>query len=233
MKNLENVTRAPFHPFRYGVTTVRFAILAAAQDHEVLLHSPMSKDRNLTDEQFNKLLNRLDPIREQAEARYLRLHRFLVLMLSRRHFVDAEDMADEVMNRVAANPNIDKAVELKDQYFFTVARNLMLEQGRRKQRIVELDENDPSISYTPTPLEDDVEGLAKYECLMGCLQQLNDHERGLILSYYQHDGRDKINHRQDIAAKLKLSEKALRVRVYRIRRRLEKCLQECLEEAIK
>ena len=194
----------------------------------------MSKDRNLTDEQFNKLLNRLDPIREQAEARYLRLHRYLVGMFIKRHFVDAEDMADEVMNRVAANPNIDKAVELKDQYFFTVAKNLMLEQDRQKRRNVEIDEDDSSISYTPTLLgEDDVEGSAKFECLSGCLQQLNDHERGLVLSYYQHDGRDKINHRQKIAADLKLSEKALRVRVYRIRRHLDKCIQECLEEANK
>jgi RNA polymerase sigma factor (sigma-70 family) len=192
----------------------------------------MAKDRNITEEQFNDLLDRLGPDREQAGVRYRKLHKSLIGIFLRRGFGNAEEMADEVMDRVAANAG--KLKELKDAYFYQVATYLMMERHRQKRIHVDIDDDAKPISQPSAPFkeedqEEEEDSDAEKECLMSCLDRLNPHERSLVLSYYEDKGRDKIKHRRKIAEFLRISEKALRVRVYRIKRRLDACIQECLQ----
>ncbi len=93
------------------------------------------------------------------------------------------------------------------------------------------DEDGPGlISVEPAPFDDAEEsGEADYECLDRCLQQLRPDERTLILSYYHEDKQAKIEHRKVLAQEMNIDVNALRVRVYRIRVRLEKCIEACLE----
>ena len=55
--------------------------------------------------------------------------------------------------------------------------------------------------------------------------------QNLILRYYEGEGREKIDNRLELAAKLKIPLNALRIRVHRIKRTLEDCIAECLERA--
>lgn len=192
----------------------------------------MAKDRNITEEQFNDLLDRLAPDREQAGVRYKKIHKSLIGIFLRRGFGDAEEMADEVMDRVAANAK--KLIVLKDAYFYQVATYLMMERHRQKRIHVDIDDDakpigQPSAPFKEQEEEEEENSDAENECLMSCLDRLNPHERALVLSYYEDKGRDKIKHRRKIAEFLRISEKTLRVRVHRIKRRLDACIQERLQ----
>jgi DNA-directed RNA polymerase specialized sigma24 family protein len=62
------------------------------------------------------------------------------------------------------------------------------------------------------------------------MQLITQRERALILDYYRHDKRGKIEDKRRIAATLGIEPTALRVRAYRIRRRLEDCVAKKLDE---
>jgi hypothetical protein len=59
------------------------------------------------------------------------------------------------------------------------------------------------------------------------LTTLTNEERDLIFEYYFGERRAKIDHRREMAAKLRLTPNALAIRACRIRERLERCIREC------
>ena len=137
-------------------------------------------------------------------------------------FSDAEDLADETINRV-----MKKLPEIRDtyvgdpvKYFHGVARFITREVGRRKE--VAVDEV-PAVSVEPDVHSDE------YDCLLGCLRFLPAERRDLILDYYIYDGRDKIAQHRLMATQLGITEGALRGRAHQVRGTLEKCIQQCIE----
>ena len=80
------------------------------------------------------------------------------------------------------------------------------------------------------PQEIEEEGAAlREDCLLSCLQELTSEKRELILGYYAKEKQAKIDHRTEMAKRLGLTVETLRVRAYRIRSTLEKCIEKCLE----
>ena len=137
-------------------------------------------------------------------------------------FSDAEDLADEVINRV-----MKKLPEIRDtyvgepvKYFHGVARFIVREVGRRKE--IAVDEV-PVVSVQPDVHSDE------YDCLLKCLRFLPAEKRELILDYYIYDGRDKIAQHRGMATQLGITEGALRGRAHQVRGTLEKCIQQCIE----
>jgi hypothetical protein len=61
----------------------------------------MVKRRTLTEESFESLLSWLAPERESAGRRYEDIRQALVKIFTWRGIPEAEDMADETINRVA------------------------------------------------------------------------------------------------------------------------------------
>jgi RNA polymerase sigma factor (sigma-70 family) len=193
----------------------------------------MAKERNINAEDFSALLAWLDTAGDSAGARYETIRRSLIKIFLYRGYSDAEDMADETINRVARNVKRIEPTFVGDPsvYFYSVANKLILECARKKVLQVPLDEDGGGlISMEPAPLHDAEESSeADYECLDHCLQQLKPDERALILSYYHEDKQAKIDHRKVMAQEMNIDVNALRVRVYRIRVRLEKCIEACLQ----
>jgi len=139
-----------------------------------------------------------------------------------RGFSDAEDLADEAINRVAK-----KVPEIRDtyvgdpvRYFHGVARYIIREMIRRKEIAVEVV---PGFT-SETEVHSD-----EYDCLLKCLRFLQAEKRDLILDYYIYDGRDKIAQHRRMASELGITEGALRGRAHHVRGNLEKCIQECIE----
>jgi DNA-directed RNA polymerase specialized sigma24 family protein len=64
------------------------------------------------------------------------------------------------------------------------------------------------------------------------MKKLSDENRELVLRYYQADGRKKIEERKLLAEELGIAPNALRIRAYRIRAALQKCLEKCVEDAL-
>jgi DNA-directed RNA polymerase specialized sigma24 family protein len=137
-------------------------------------------------------------------------------------FSDAEDLADETINRV-----MKKLPEIRDtyvgepvKYFHGVARFVVREVGRRKEIATD---DVPVVSVEPEDHTD------QYDCLVKCLRFLAPEKRELILDYYIYDGRDKIVQHQRMAGELGISEGALRGRAHHVRGNLEKCIQQCID----
>lgn len=137
-------------------------------------------------------------------------------------FSDAEDLADETINRVMKKlPEIhDTYVGEPARYFHGVARYVILEVNRRKEIAVE---EVPVVSIEAEVHSDE------YDCLVKCLRFLAAEKRELILDYYIYDGRDKIEQHQRMANELGITDGALRGRAHHVRGSLEKCIHDCIE----
>ena len=137
-------------------------------------------------------------------------------------FSDAEDLADETINRVTKRlPEIrDTYVGEPARYFHGVARFVIREMMRRKEVAVE----EVPVVSTEAEVHSD-----EYDCLLKCLRFLPADKRDLILDYYIYDGRDKIAQHRRMAHDLGITEGALRGRAHHVRGNLEKCIQQCIE----
>jgi RNA polymerase sigma factor (sigma-70 family) len=184
----------------------------------------MNKNWVMSRESFEGLLEWLDPNRDHAALKYEQIRAGLISYFTFRAPCDAEDLADETINRVSS-----RLCEIKDQvngersrYFFGVARKVQLEYLRRK---------------TPQAPEEhtiDSERLeVEHRCLEECIGKLSAENRKLVLRYYQADGRQKIEERKQLADELGIAPNALRIRAYRIRAALQKCLEKCVEDSLR
>jgi DNA-directed RNA polymerase specialized sigma24 family protein len=183
----------------------------------------MTRDSALNQTDFDSLLSWLDADRDQAGMKYEAIRLRLIKFFTCRARTDAEDLADETINRVTL-----KATKLaKDYvgdpvlYFYAVAQKVFLEALRKRP---------PSVLPPPIEKSDDIE--QQFECLDRCLVQLTAGNRELVLEYYQNDKRAKIEHRKALAEKLGLAQNALRIRAHRIRLTLQQCVQGCLGQGL-
>jgi RNA polymerase sigma factor (sigma-70 family) len=176
----------------------------------------------MSPESFEALLNWLDPDREQAAIKYEQIRGALIKYFQGRGCFDAEDLADETINRVIRRLDVIRNDVHGDplRYFYGVARMVMMEYQRRK----------PSASPSPSEIDSNLVEL-EFRCLEECISKLRKEDRELVLQYYQADGREKIEQRKQLAETLGIAPNALRIRAYRIRAALQKCLDECMERS--
>jgi len=176
----------------------------------------------INEEPFESLLAWLDSDREVAGQKYEVIRAGLIRIFVSRGSSDAEDLADETINRVMKRlPEIRETyVGEPVRYFHGVARFIILEVNRRKEVAVE---EVPVISIEAEVHSDE------YDCLLKCLRFLPAGKRDLILDYYIYDGRDKIEQHQRMANELGITDGALRGRAHQVRGNLEKCIQQCIE----
>ena len=185
---------------------------------------------NVTPESFGALLRFLGSDREQAAVRYETIRRRLVRLFEWRGFGNPEDLADETIDRVARR--IHEGIEVRSSdpysYFCGVAYLVSKEVGRRvsRERMAlecEVRERD---GWQPASPVDEPEDDGRLGCLRRCLQRLPDEQRLLVLRYHQES--DHIRSRQALSQELGIPMNALRIRVHRIRRKLEQGVRECL-----
>ena len=185
----------------------------------------MPDSQSITQEGFRTLLGWLDADVERAGEKYENIRRRLIWFFVRRGCHEAELLADRTIDRV-----ITRVAEIRDvyegepiRYFFGVARHIHQEWVRGTDRERDL----PIIDLTvdPKPEEDH-----RFECLLACLTQLSKESQDLILEYHRDRGREKIQHRKEIAVRLGISLNALQAKVCRIRSRLEEWVDECVRK---
>jgi DNA-directed RNA polymerase specialized sigma24 family protein len=178
----------------------------------------------LTETGLNRLLESLDPDREIAGQKYERIQQKLVRFFEWRGCAAPEELADKTIDRVTRRLIEGEEIRAKEPsvYFYAVARNIAHEFWNAQRLPVRLLE--PIVS--PSQLDDAEERL---RCLDQCLDQLAPEARYLILEYYQARGQLKIENRRRLAAKLRITPSALRLRAQRIRDQLEKCVRQRLK----
>ncbi len=67
------------------------------------------------------------------------------------------------------------------------------------------------------------------DCLDECLETLATDDRQLILEFYEGAGRERIDRRKRMTKTLGITVNALKLRAFHVRRRLEKCINLCVE----
>lgn len=184
----------------------------------------------MTKEQFEELLAWLDPDREWAGERYETIRRSLIKIFAWAGCSDVEGMTDETIDRVTARVQELRTTYDGDPalYFYGVARMLIKENWRNSRVLVPLEEAHDAAA-PPTDEEDDLG--REYDCLEHCMGQLSPADRQLVISYYMKEKQAKIEHRKELALGLGMLANALRVKVYRIRAVLERCIERCVEQS--
>lgn len=180
----------------------------------------------LTPEGFEALLEFLDPHdRERAGAVYETIRQRLVRLFEWRGLSNSEDLADETFNRVARR--IQEGVEVSDPYpyFCGVARFIAKEVARR-EAARERREREEWDDRQPVLPAEELEDEVRLSCLRRCLERLPQDQSILIVRYHQED--DHIRSRQKLSEELGIPMNALRIRVHRIRRKLEDCVRACM-----
>ncbi|HJZ83328.1 MAG TPA: hypothetical protein VKD91_23370 [Pyrinomonadaceae bacterium] len=182
--------------------------------------SPARKLRDLRQEDFNLLLNWLDPDHERAGVIYEKIRWRLVAILASRGCSIPEELADETIDRVARRVADIQETYVGDQaiYFLGVMNNVHHEYLRR-----------PALPRPAAPVEDVETKEQMYGCLDACLARLAPYSRQLIEKYYAENKQAKIDLRRQIARELGIKAATLRLRALRIREKLQTCIEHCLE----
>lgn len=204
--------------------------MTRGEDGEKTPRAP--RPQGLTREIFDALLAQLDPDRERAGERYELIRCKLVRLFEWRGCAAPEDLADETINRVARR--LAEGVELRSAdpygYFCGVAHLLYKEVLRRAAREHRALEGSGEL-LLPTALPvipEEEPGDDRLDCLRRCLATLPADQRDLVLRYYQ-GGESNIRTRKALSQELNVPMNALRIRVHRVRRKLESCLEGCLK----
>ena len=181
----------------------------------------MKQESSLTQAAFDSLLAWLDTDRDEAGKKYEFIRRRLIKIFACRGRHDAEELADETINRVTlkAAKLVQEYVGDPALYFYGVAHKVYLESVRKRPAVTP-----PAPSAVTAEVERD------YACLEKCMEQLPPNSRKLILEYYQNEKSLKVEYRKKLAERLGIAQNAVRIRAYRIRLALQRCVQDCLEQ---
>ena len=181
-------------------------------------------------EQFEKLLSWLGDDREAAGQKYQAIRERLAKIFHARGCHQADELADETIDRVAK-----KIDSISDSYqgdpalyFYAVAKNVFLE-SIRAPKSTELTDNIQLVESPEDEEDSELEDL-NYQCLDECLAELTPEQRAFIIGYYTDNKGAKVERRKKIATDLGISNKALRIRAFRIREGLRKCIANCLKK---
>src|SRR6186997_757515 len=124
----------------------------------------MKHDWFLSQDDFDALLDWLDSDREQAGIKYEEIRRRLIKIFTGRACVEAEDLADETINRVTSKLD-ELGTEFegdRGRYFFGVANKVYLEYTRRKS---------PQSSPFSPPDANQIE--LEFRCMERCIETLS------------------------------------------------------------
>src|SRR5579863_2338107 len=182
-----------------------------------------------TQEDLNRLLAWLGEDPALGGRKYEEIRGRLILIFRLKGCTTPEDLADETIDRTA------RAL-LKPGFTFEgspiaylrgVARNVYLEAMRRERRFVKesIEEGaEPAAKSTA----DGPQVERQFSCLERCLDRLPIERKALLLDYYRGEKRAKISQRQQLAASEGSGMNALRLQVFRLRKIVRNCLENCI-----
>lgn len=188
----------------------------------------MTYNLELTEDNFNSLLNWLSPDREEAGSEYEKIRNGLVKFFKSRGCDNPEILADDTITRVASKLNqYDLAKKPpKLAFFHGFARNVFLEYLYKLKQI-EFNEQKSSLSLDD--LRKNTTENLDFECLDKCLSKLKKADHDFIIGYYTDEKIEKIENRKKIAKNCKLSLRGAHVKAFRIRNLLKECILSCFE----
>jgi RNA polymerase sigma factor (sigma-70 family) len=201
------------------------------------MSEPASSSTDRDSSAHKRLLLRLDPDVKLAWEKYASIRSRLAKFFEWNHCPGAEDLADDVLDRVAAKPESEDIRDVA-HYALGVARFVCLEAHKRTQREANIEARAGGLDSLPDRHDQPTEIVEKLDlenriiCLRACLAKLMAGDRELVLQYYSAEEEKQKVHRQKLAEKTGVTLGALRVRTNRLREKLEQCVNDCLKSRL-
>ena len=183
----------------------------------------------ITQTGFDKLLALLDADREQAGAKYEFLRVRLIKFFEWRNCGNAEELTDIIFDRLIKKIAEGEQIQNISAYSATIAQFVFKEDCRNRERLFQSIEDIPEIEHlikTPEFNEDETDDL-QMNCLEKCLAEFSGENRRLIIAYHDTDEQVMIATRKRLADSLNISLNILRIRVCRLKAKLENCTTKC------
>ncbi|HMS40018.1 MAG TPA: hypothetical protein PKE69_07330 [Pyrinomonadaceae bacterium] len=177
---------------------------------------------------FDKLLTLLDADRNAAGAKYESLRLRLVKYFEWGNCETAEELADTVFDRVIKKLSEGEEIQNLNAYSTTVAQFVFMEFSRSREHLAENIEDNPNIAADE--IETDELNENRLVCLDKCLAEFSDENRKLIIAYYDTDEKTMIAARKRLCASMNISLNTLRIRVCRLKSKLENCTVDCCQK---
>ena len=176
----------------------------------------------ITSVTFEKLLARLAPDREQAGAEYETLRRRLTKYFDLKGLRSPDSAADETLDRVASKIQAGEDVRDLIHYAYGVAHWIFLERFRAEERERKAYDNLVQLRGGGG----DQSAASHLQTLEICLEELPQPDRELLRAYYTDATRaDCAQNRIDLAQRKGLSLNSVRLRVFRLRQTLARCIR--------
>ncbi|MEZ5344174.1 MAG: hypothetical protein R2681_01345 [Pyrinomonadaceae bacterium] len=187
---------------------------------------------SLTASDFELFLNALDPDRDQAAAKYIALRERLEKFFEWRSCENTEELTDTVFDRAARKIIEGEDVKNAEAFCVAIAKFVVLENRREVLRSTELDETSKKFQPDDDPDSDQEIELKdkRHKCLDKCLAELPADKRSLIVDYFDTDEETMIAGRKRLAEKIGTNLNTLRIRISRLKTKLESCVKKCCGE---
>jgi DNA-directed RNA polymerase specialized sigma24 family protein len=186
--------------------------------------------RGLTQEEFDLLLSKLHTDRESAGGEYILLWQKLFTFFQARACLSADELVDETLNRVAKKIAGGEEPRNISAYCHGFAKNVWLEYlknpGLNRGSFEE-------IPPTPSIGIDEIDRKERHKLFTSCLKELPTDDARLFIEYWYHEDRPNRDIRKEMAERLKISPTALRIRIFRIKRKVDECVKKRLGEKTK
>lgn len=181
-------------------------------------------------EAWDKFLSLLDADRDKAGEKYEAIQRKLITFFECRRCLAPEQLADVSINRVIRRYFEGEVINTLMGYVYGVAKIVYLEHLAEQRNEQDMQAH---LAYTRQPTEadshSDTLSDALYVCFDGCMEELPKDDQEFIKQYYEESRRKKIDNRKSMAEGLRISQNALVLRAFHIRKRLKRCIDKCLK----
>jgi DNA-directed RNA polymerase specialized sigma subunit, sigma24 homolog len=155
----------------------------------------------------------------------------LIVFFENRRCLDPEELADETLERIIKKLCEGTKVSHLIRYSYGVAKNIFYEYLRTEKAKNHYAEEQKRRSETHMSDEND-DAIVKEEqlkCLERCTARLSEQEQWLLAEYYSLRGNLKLEHRRNLAEQLNITRAALTLRIFHLKQKLKKCINDCLE----
>lgn len=220
---------------------------AAKSRRPSLFMTENEKPENETPEnELDIFLGWLSPNPEQAAQRYLNIRCRLVYYFVRKRYDAPEDMASEVLQR--AVEMVAKGVDFSDRvenYIFGIARNVGNERNReiiplQLNETLDMPQTEEGLVHAVSalvsfPNQETQEKEERFEreiqATETCLEKLSSRDRYLFVNYLLPPEKANVaSYHEELAKKLNMKMNNLRVKYFRLRKTLQKCVEKNLNE---
>ncbi len=178
--------------------------------------------KNLTSESLNLLLARFSEDERQAAVAYTNLRDSLIRFFALKGDSEPEAAADETLDRTALKVAADTPIDNIAKYSFGVARLIFLERmrlARKEKNAVEDFYTEREVLFIDAETDD-------FKFFRECFDRLPTVERTFLQSYFTDAPYEKlIETRRRLTVETGVSINQIRVKVSRLRKRLENCVR--------